>query len=174
MGALIRIHGLYRTRDRAEVIEAHRTAIRAYENLGAKNRLGIELALLAVNLAEVGDAAAAEETAYRALEYTEQENALRTGMAQVWVGEALYITRSSVKEGSEEPANFIRQGLEHARAWGNQDAELHAALSLAQLYHSQGNREAARALLSPVYERVSEHQEVESVRAAKLLLDNLQ
>jgi class 3 adenylate cyclase/DNA-binding transcriptional ArsR family regulator len=175
MGSLARAHAFYELRDRAEAIAAHEAAIDAYEALGARNRLGPELGLLAVNLARAGRLLAAAEAAARALGHAGL-NPTRTGIALVLAGEALRIVceAGAAAPGVEgDPESLMTEGLRQARAVGNKDAELEAALSLARLHAAQGRFEAARAVLRPVYATISEHQEVAAIRAAGRLLREL-
>jgi predicted ATPase len=55
-----------------------------------------------------------------------------------------------------------------AGAW-----ELRAATSLARLWQQQGRREAAHALLAPVYGRFTEGFDTADLRDAKAVLDEL-
>jgi predicted ATPase len=57
---------------------------------------------------------------------------------------------------------------QHARLW-----ELHAATSLARLWHGQGRSGEARAVLAPVYGSFGEGLQTASLRSAKALLDEL-
>jgi hypothetical protein len=56
----------------------------------------------------------------------------------------------------------------HAKLW-----ELHAATSLARLWHEQHRGAEARAVLSPVYGWFKEGFQTSSLRSAKTLLDKL-
>ena len=66
----------------------------------------------------------------------------------------------------EQALELARQ--REARAW-----ELRAATSLARLWQQQGRREAARALLAPVYGRFTEGFDTADLKDAKALLDEL-
>jgi predicted ATPase len=66
----------------------------------------------------------------------------------------------------EQALELARQ--REARAW-----ELRAATSLARLRQQQGRREAARALLAPVYGRFTEGFDTADLKDAKALLDEL-
>jgi predicted ATPase len=73
----------------------------------------------------------------------------------------------------EEAAACFEQALtlarqRQARAW-----ELRAVTSLARLWRQQGQREAARALLAPVYGRFTEGFDTTDLKEAKALLDEL-
>jgi tetratricopeptide (TPR) repeat protein len=57
---------------------------------------------------------------------------------------------------------------QHAKLW-----ELHAATSLARLYHEQHRSAEARAVLAPVYDWFREGSQTASLRRAKALLDEL-
>jgi predicted ATPase len=69
--------------------------------------------------------------------------------------------------------NRFRQALaiahrQHAKLW-----ELHAATSLARLWHEQHRGAEARAVLAPVYGWFKEGFQTSSLRSAKALLDEL-
>jgi len=57
---------------------------------------------------------------------------------------------------------------QHARLW-----ELHAATSLARLWHQQRRDAEARAVLAPVYEWFKERLETSSLRRARAVLEEL-
>ena len=67
----------------------------------------------------------------------------------------------------------FEQALALARQRQAGSLELRAATSLARLWQQQGRREAARALLAPVYGRFTEGFDTADLREAKALLDDL-
>jgi predicted ATPase len=73
----------------------------------------------------------------------------------------------------EEAEALFGQSLEIARRQEAKTFELRAATSLARLWQRQGKRDAARALLAPVYEWFTEGFETRDLKEAKILLDEL-
>jgi predicted ATPase len=57
---------------------------------------------------------------------------------------------------------------QHAKSW-----ELRAATSLAQLWQSQGKRDAARELLAPVYRWFTEGFDTADLQEARVVLEAL-
>jgi predicted ATPase len=68
----------------------------------------------------------------------------------------------------------LRRAIEIARTQQARALELRAVMSLARLLSAQGQREAARALLAPVYEWFTEGFETPDLQAAKALLGELE
>jgi predicted ATPase len=73
----------------------------------------------------------------------------------------------------EDAAACFQQALTLARQCQARAWELRAATSLAQLWQQQRRREAAHALLAPVYGRFTEGFDTADLREAKALLDEL-
>jgi DNA-binding winged helix-turn-helix (wHTH) protein/predicted ATPase len=73
----------------------------------------------------------------------------------------------------EEAAACFQQALALARERQAGTWELRAATSLARLWQQQGRREAAHALLAPVYGWFTEGFDTADLREAKALLDEL-
>jgi predicted ATPase len=73
----------------------------------------------------------------------------------------------------DEAEACFQQALALARERQAGAWELRAATSLARLWQQQGRREAARALLGPVYGRFTEGFDTADLREAKALLDEL-
>jgi predicted ATPase len=73
----------------------------------------------------------------------------------------------------EEPEARFGQSLEIARRQEAKLLELRAATGLARLRQRQGKRDAARALLAPLYAWFTEGFATRDLRAAKALLDDL-
>jgi predicted ATPase len=73
----------------------------------------------------------------------------------------------------EEATACFQQALALARERQAGAWELRAATSLARLWQQQGRREAAHALLAPVYDRFTEGFDTADLREAKALLDEL-
>ena len=67
----------------------------------------------------------------------------------------------------------FQQALAVARSQQAKSLELRAALSLARLWQQQGRRQAARALLAPVYSWFTEGFDTADLQEAKVLLEAL-
>ena len=74
---------------------------------------------------------------------------------------------------SAEAETLIRRALDIARAQEAKSLELRAATSLARLWHRQGKRAEARALLAPVYAWFTEGFDTGDLVEAKALLGEL-
>ena len=68
---------------------------------------------------------------------------------------------------------YFERALGVARAQQAKSWELRAAMSMARLWHDQGMREKARALLAPVYGWFTEGFDTRDLKEAKALLDAL-
>ena len=73
----------------------------------------------------------------------------------------------------EEAEALFGQSLEIARRQEAKTFELRAATSLARLWQRQGKRDAARALLAPVYAWFTEGFDTRDLKDAKALLEEL-
>ena len=79
------------------------------------------------------------------------------------------------KDGNavEEAEALFGRSLEIARRQEAKTFELRAATSLARLWQRQGKRDAARALLAPIYAWFTEGFATRDLKDAKALLDDL-
>ena len=73
----------------------------------------------------------------------------------------------------DEAEALFRQSLEIARRQEAKTFELRAATSLARLWQRQGKRDAARALLAPLYAWFTEGFDTRDLQDAKALLEEL-
>jgi len=73
----------------------------------------------------------------------------------------------------EEAESLFHQSLEIARRQEAKTFELRAATSLARLWQRQGKRDAARALLAPLYAWFTEGFATGDLKDAKALLEEL-
>jgi len=76
-------------------------------------------------------------------------------------------------DAAPEAEALFGRSLEIARRQEAKPLELRAATSLARLWQRQGKRDAARALLAPVYAWFTEGFDTRDLKAAKALLDEL-
>jgi predicted ATPase len=73
----------------------------------------------------------------------------------------------------EEAEALFGQSLGIARRQEAKSFELRTATSLARLWQRQGKRDAARALLAPVYDWFTEGLDLRDLKDAKALLEDL-
>jgi predicted ATPase len=73
----------------------------------------------------------------------------------------------------EEAEALFGQSLGIARRQEAKSFELRTATSLARLWQRQGKRDAARALLAPVYDWFTEGLDLRDLKDAKVLLEDL-
>jgi predicted ATPase len=67
----------------------------------------------------------------------------------------------------------LRQALALARRQEAKSLELRAAMSLTRLWHQQGKRDEARALLAPIYGWFTEGFDTADLQEARTLLEAL-
>ncbi len=72
-----------------------------------------------------------------------------------------------------EAETLFRRAIEAARRMEARSLELRAAMSLARLWHKQGKKDEARALLTPIYDWFTEGFDTQDLKDAKALLDEL-
>src|SRR5262249_20894839 len=80
--------------------------------------------------------------------------------------------KSPAPDAAKAQAHF-EHALVIAREQQAKSLELHAAMSMAQLWRDQGERDAARDLLAPVYNWFTEGFDTLDLKQAKALLDEL-
>jgi len=100
----------------------------------------------------------------------------RTG-ERFWEGElhrlkgTLLLARSAEPQAEAEAC--FRQALDVVRRQHAKSLELRAAMSLSRLWQRQGKRDAARALLAPIYGWFTEGFDTADLQEAKALLEGL-
>ena len=77
------------------------------------------------------------------------------------------------KSDRSKAETYFERALTIARAQQAKSWELRAATSMARLWRGQGKRDAARALLAPVYGWFTEGFDTLDLKEAKALLDEL-
>jgi class 3 adenylate cyclase len=76
-------------------------------------------------------------------------------------------------EADDEAAALFQKALDVARSQEAKSLKLRAAMSLARLWRAQGKGDEARALLRPLYYRLTEGFETQDLKEAKALLKEL-
>jgi class 3 adenylate cyclase/predicted ATPase len=128
------------------------------------------LTLTAETMAEGGDTSAALDMLEEAVRLTEE-------MTEAWSEADVLRVRGDIKQlhlgdvvGAE--ADLFRS-IKVARAQGALTWELRGTVSLARLWRSQGKDHEALSLLAPVYDGFKEGSDLADLRAAKVLLKEL-
>ena len=78
-----------------------------------------------------------------------------------------------VQNSMAKAGDAFNRAIEVARTQGAKALELRAATSLARLWHDQGKRDEAFALLTPIYNWFTEGFDTRDLKEAKALLDQL-
>jgi DNA-binding winged helix-turn-helix (wHTH) protein/predicted ATPase len=146
-------------------------ALAAHRATGANFQSSYNVSCLAEAHARAGNMARASELAMQAVtDVSQTGERWWEAEAQRRRGEILLLaSRSNVGEAE---ACFSR-ALECARRQGARLWELHAALSLAKLWSSQGDDKKAEALLTPVYRGFGDGYAMETLSSAKEFLDQI-
>jgi predicted ATPase len=129
------------------------------------------LALCAEGYGAVGQLAAGLHLLDKALGLVEQ-NRQRLHEAELYRLRGEILLQQSVSDEQQAEASF-RQALDIARHQQAKSWELRAAVSLSRLWQQQGKRDAARALLTPVYGWFTEGFETADLQDARALLETL-
>ena len=83
------------------------------------------------------------------------------------------IARMSPEPDTARAEDYFERALAVAREQQAKSWELRAAISMARLWRDQGRRDAARALLAPVYGWFTEGFDTPDLKDAKALLEEL-
>jgi len=155
----------------ADAVHTLTSGIIAYRSTGATLLLPLYLSHLAKAHAELGqfdDAWRSIGEAMTAVETTKE----RWCEAEIHRIAGEIALRAPKADAAEAQAYFER-ALQTARQQKAKSWELRAAMSMARLWHDQGMREKARALLDPVYGWFTEGFDTRDLKEAKALLDAL-
>ncbi len=154
-----------------EGIALMKHALAAHRATGADFQSSYNLSRLAEAHARAGKIAHATELALQAVANVEQTGERWwEAEAQRIRGEILLLARRSNRHEAEACFN---RALECARRQGARLWELHAALSLAKLWWSEGEGARAEALLTPVYRSFTDGYGIEALRSAEELLEQI-
>src|SRR5262249_56468952 len=82
-------------------------------------------------------------------------------------------SKEAIVDSPQTAEDCFLRALDTARGREAKPPELRAATSLARLWRDQGKRDAARALLAPLYAWFTEGFDTRDLQAAKALLEEL-
>jgi predicted ATPase len=147
-----------------------RQGLAAYRTTGAEILLPHMLALLAEAYGQAGQPEARLAALAEALGLVDKTGE-RTWEAELHRlrGELLLSRANTI----EEVEVCFRQALEIARQQQTKSLELRAAMSLSRLWQYQDKRDAARQLLSPIYDWFTEGFDTADLQEARALLEEL-
>jgi class 3 adenylate cyclase/predicted ATPase len=126
------------------------------------------LADVAAHLGYTEDGLQALAEAHTLVEQYEE----RWGEAEIYRLQGVLLLRQPETPPAEAEA-WLQRALDVARRQEAKSLELRAAISLSRLWHRQGQREEAHALLAPVYEWFTEGFDTADLQEAKALLEEL-
>jgi predicted ATPase len=126
----------------------------------------------------LGDVLAAEGKMSEALDAVQEGLSLVESSGERWQESELHRVRGemlliSSEHREEEAEACFQTALTIARAQGARSWELRAAMSLARFWRDRGRREAAHALLAPVFGSFSGGHDTADVRQARALMGDL-
>ena len=155
----------------SEAISALRRCIDNWLSFGGHTRIPYLKATLGEGLALQGDLNTALRLVNEGLEQIE-----RPGWQERWhLAEILRLKGwMLMRQGRAEEAEVqLRSSIDYARHQQAKSWELRSSATLAELFASRGQREAARELLVPIYSWFSEGFDTHDLKYAKALLDEL-
>jgi class 3 adenylate cyclase/predicted ATPase len=155
----------------SEAIQMITSGITMYRSTGSRLYLPIFLSHLSKAYAELGQF----DQAWRCI--GEAMAAVETTKERWYEAEIHRVTGEIALKlpqlGSSQAETYFERALTVARAQQAKSWELRAAMSMARLWHDQGMREKARALLAPIYGWFTEGFDTLDLKQAKVLLDAL-
>lgn len=149
-------------------VDMMRSAIELRQATGSSLRQTYYLALFAELLGSIGETGAALQAADKAVEMLERTDERRWDPLVQRVQADLYVGQDAARA-----EKHLRSALEGAQRQGALYFELTVACRLARIWRDQGRREAARALLVPTFERMTEGFDTSDCVEAKTLVDEL-
>jgi class 3 adenylate cyclase/predicted ATPase len=155
--------------DVAEGISLLRSGSSAYRATGAKTRISYHIAILAKACKIAGQVAEALFLLDDALQIAER-------IGECWFAAELYRHKGELmlRQGDSQAAeDLYRQALTIAQKQEAKLWELRAAVSVAGLRRDQGRRFQAHEFLAPVYGWFVEGFDMQDLKAARALLDQL-
>jgi predicted ATPase len=157
--------------DAREAIKTVRDGLKLCDDLGNKAFRPLFLSFLASAQAAAGQSQESISTLEQAIS-TAEGTGERWYSAELWRDMGLlYVKTTSRTEMAEEA---FQKAIAVARDQGSLCFELRAATNVAQLWHCQGKRDAARDLLGAIYSSFTEGFDTADLQAARALLTELQ
>jgi TOMM system kinase/cyclase fusion protein len=159
---------------REEGIAQMRQGLAAWRATGAAVFQPYGLALLAEVSAQVGQIEAGLTLLAEALALTNDKGE-RRWEAEIYrlKGELLLHAECGVQNATLTAEACFQKALDVARQQQAKSWELRAAMSLSRLWQRQGNRDAARQLLAPIYGWFTEGLDTADLQEARVLLEEL-
>jgi predicted ATPase len=170
-GRILRGWALAMQGDAAEGVVQIRQGIAVYQGIGSRLGQPYYLSLLAEAYGQAGQPATGLQVLDEALTLvaTTEE---RWWEAELYRLKGALLLQLPIPEIDQAEACF-RQALVTAGSQQAMALELRTAMSLSRLWQEQGQREAARHLLAPIYDWFTEGFDTPDLREAKALLDEL-
>jgi predicted ATPase len=170
-GSILRGWVRFQVGDREDGLQEMREGLETYAATGAAQKRTYWLGLIARACLASSDADGARVALAEALDLTNTQG-VRFYLAELHRlrGSLLLQAKPADDRGA---ATEFQQAVEVARSQQAKSWELRAAASLAQLRLQQGQRQEARAILSPVYDAFTQGFDTVDLRDAKTLLDQL-
>jgi class 3 adenylate cyclase/tetratricopeptide (TPR) repeat protein len=154
-----------------EAIALLRRGIERWTRTGGNVRIPLVKSALAEAVALDGDTDTALELIDECLEQINRP----AGQERLWLAEVLrrkgWILQRHGR--NEEAETHLRASIDCARQQHAKSWELRSTMTLARLLKETGRRDAARDLLSPVFEWFTEGADTKDLMDAKALLDSL-
>ena len=170
-GRMLRGWALAMRGDAAAGVAHIRHGLAASQGVGPETLRPHWLALLAEAYAEAGQPESGLTVIDEALTLVATTEA-RWWQAELHRLKGALLLQLPIPDGHQAEASF-QQALDVARGQQAKALELRAALSLSRLWQQQGQREAARALLAPIYGWFTEGFDTPDLQEAKALLAEL-
>lgn len=184
MGVCLHGWALFSKGQTTEGIAQLRQGIEAWKATGAVLFMPYYLAMLAEMYSEIGQTEASLATLAEALSMVDKSGE-RFWEAEIYrlKGELLLkeqgdrTVMSAVEVWNAEhelsPKDYFNKAIDIARCQSGKSLELRATVSLCRLWQSQGKQEAARQMLTRIYDWFTEGFDTEDLKKAKALLKEL-
>ena len=163
--------GLLQQAPTQDAIDLLRRGIEGWANVGGGVRIPYLKSVLAQALAQGGDLAEAMRLIDACIEQIERP----AYQERIWLAEVLRIKGwLMMRLGRDlEAEQILRAAIDCARRQGTKSWELRSAVLLAGLLAEQGQHEAARGVLAPIFALLAEGQDTKDLMEARALLERL-
>jgi predicted ATPase len=170
-GRILRGWALAMQGDKAEGVAQIRQGLTSHQDIGPKVGQPYRLALLAEAYGQAGQPEVGLQTLVEALTMV-AETEERWWEAELHRLQGALLLQLQIPDARQVEACF-QQALAVAHRQQAKSLELRAAMSLSRLWRQQGQREAARGLLAPIYGWFTEGFDTPDLQEAKALLEEL-